>query len=509
LSRFWTAARLVSLWFLAGAGALGFAAVATPAPRSAAPPNILWIVGDDMAAYVLGAYGNPQVRTPNLDRLAAQGMLFKNAFCNSPVCTASRQSFLTGRYPRSIGVTQLRTPLPEVELTLAEILHDHGYETGAIGKMHFNSSLRHGFEHRIDLEQHRQWLQKKGPAPLPPGIDVLPPWRPFRDPASVWLNSAGKPFGAVDQDMAGTWFAQQAADYLKQARDRPFFLMVSFYEPHSPFHFPVEFAGRHRAAEFQAPGSNAEEAWQVPEVFRSLSVEEKQGILAAYYTSAEFLDRNVGRVLDALEESGQSTNTLVIFIGDHGYSLGQHGRFEKHCGYDPAIRAPLIIRYPPQIKARQSCPALVELIDLFPTILDYTRVKVPANVQGQSLLPVLAGKKKNHREVVFIEYAENEEAYLRTARWKFIYGTGERLREDGYATGQTAPKPTVQLFDLQKDPEEKVNLATRPEQARRVRQFSEQLAAHLRRTARQPELNPKSADVEVVLRHGLQPRDVR
>src|SRR5262245_39239780 len=116
--------------------------------------NVLWIVADDHAAYVCGAYGNQQVRTPNLDRLAAEGMRFDRAYCNSPVCTASRQSFLTGRYPRTIGVTQLRTPLPESEETLAEILKAQGYATAAIGKMHFNSKLTHGFDLRLDAPDH-------------------------------------------------------------------------------------------------------------------------------------------------------------------------------------------------------------------------------------------------------------------------------------------------------------------------------------------------------------------
>src|SRR5436190_21046154 len=124
-----------------------------------AKPNILWIVADDHASYVCGAYGNKQVRTPNLDRLAAEGTRFDRAYCNSPVCTASRQSFLTGRYPRTIGVTQLKTPLPENEVTLAKMLKAAGYDTAAIGKMHFNSPAKHGFDVRIDLADHSQMLR--------------------------------------------------------------------------------------------------------------------------------------------------------------------------------------------------------------------------------------------------------------------------------------------------------------------------------------------------------------
>src|SRR2546425_3723178 len=294
--------------------------------QKTAPPNILWIIADDHVPYVMGAYGNKQVRTPNLDKLASQGMRFDGAFCNSPVCTASRQSFLTGRYPRTVGVTQLPSALPTNEVTLAEILKANGYDTAAIGKMHFNSNLKHGFDLQFDAEQHQQWLAAKGKTPLPGGVEVQPAWKPFADPASVWLNSACRPFGAVDSDMAGTYFAEQAIQYLQKQRQKPFFLMVSFYEPHSPFHFPVEYRGRHRPEEFHAPQPGPEDDWQIPEVFRSLTEQQKQGVIAACYTSVEFLDQKVGRVLAALEKSGQAKNTIVINLGDNGYLLGQHGR---------------------------------------------------------------------------------------------------------------------------------------------------------------------------------------
>ena len=483
-------------------------AASTAQAQEKRKPNILWICGDDHAPYVMGAYGNTQVRTPNLDKLAGQGMRFDRAYCNSPVCTASRQSFITGRYPRTIGVTQLKTPLSEKETTLAEMLQAAGYDTAAIGKMHFNSDLKHGFDLRIDQPQHQAWLQAKGKTPLPPGVEVQPPWKPFEDRASVWLNSAARPFGAVDADMPGTFFAQEAAKFLAERKGKPFFAMVSFYEPHSPFHFPVEFQGRHKPEEFKAPKLGREDDGQIPEIFRKLTDAEKQGIIAAYHTSAEFLDRNIGLVLDALEKSGCAQDTLVLYTGDHGYMLGQHGRFEKHCGYEPAVRSALLLRFPNQVKPGQSTKALVEFVDLVPTLLEFCDLKIPAKVQGRSLAPLLLGKSTTHRDQVIIEYSENEEAYLRTDRWKFIYGTGERAREDGYATGQPLPGQTIQLFDLDKDPEELTNVAKRPENTKLVTQFMVQLAEHLERTARQPELIPKTGGLEEVLEFCLQPHDL-
>jgi arylsulfatase A-like enzyme len=482
------------------------AGIARAEPRR---PNILWICADDHASYVCGAYGNKIVRTPNLDRLASKGMRFDRAYCNSPVCTASRQSFLCGRYPRSLGVTLLQTPLPEGEPTLATLLRAAGYDTAAIGKMHFNSNLSHGFDLRLDVAQHNRHLKEHPPKALPTDLAVQPPWRPFRDPARLWLNSACLPYGARDEDMAGTFFARHAERYLNERRDKPFFLMVSFYEPHSPFRFPIEYRGKYRPEQFTVPKIGAEDDAQIPAIFRGLTEREKQGIVAAYHTSTEFMDKNVGLVLDALKRSGHAADTLVIYTGDHGYMLGQHGRFEKHCCYEPAVRAPLLLRWPGQIKAGQNTKALVELLDLAPTVLDVCRTSIPAPMQGKSLMPLLRGKVQRHRDSVVVEYAENEEAMIRTARWKFIYGTGKRERQDGYATGRPLPGRTIQLYDEDNDPEETTNLAGKSEHTRRIADFTAQLAEHMKRTARQPELIPRDGDVHAVLEFCLQPRDVK
>ncbi len=493
--------------------ALPVASLAADAHR----PNVLWICADDHAAYVCGAYGNRVVRTPHIDSLAAGGMRFECAYCNSPVCTASRQSFLTGRYPRTIGVTQLSTALPESETTLAERLHDVGYDTAAIGKMHFNSALRHGFDTRIDLPEHQRWLQAKGKTPVAAGVAIQPAWRPFRDPASVWLNSAAVPYGALDADMSGTYFAEEAARFLtertqqagieRKDEQHPFFLMVSFYEPHSPFIFPVEYQGRHQPGEFSVPIVRAEDDAQVPAIFRDLSGPQKQGIAAAYYTSVEFLDKNVGRVLDALERAGLTDETLVIYTGDHGYMLGQHGRFEKHCSFEPAIRSPLVMRFPGRIKLAGSSRALVELIDIAPTALEFCQADIPKSIQGKSLVPLLTGDTDRHRNEVFIEYSENEEAALRTERWKFIYTTGKRERRDGYSTGRPLPGRSIRLYDLDDDPDELTNIAGRAENTALVVEFTQKLADHLRRTSRLPEHNLQTDDVEAQIDFALIPRD--
>lgn len=470
--------------------------------------NILWICADDLAAYALGAYGNAQARTPNVDRLAADGIRFDRAYCNSPVCTASRQSFLTGRYPRTLGVTQLKTALPESQTTLAEMLAPAGYRTAAIGKMHFNSPLTHGFQLRLDLPDYQQALKARGRRPLTDDLPVQPPWRPFKDPASIWLNSECLPVGLHNADMSGTWLAEQAANYLRQASDRPFFLMVSFYEPHSPFLFPVEYRGRRDPRLISVPTVAPDDDWQVPAIFRDLTEAQKQGITAAYCTSVEFVDENVGLVLDALATTGHDEDTLVVLTGDHGYMLGQHGRFEKHCSYEPAVRAPLIIRLPSKKQAGRHHNALVEFIDILPTLLDRCGIATPKTVQGRSLAALIDGEQTNHRERVIVEYSENEEAMIRDKRFKLVYMTGRRQREDGYATAKALHQRVVELFDEQSDPDELHNIAGHPEHADRVERLLHQLADHLRQTARRPERLPVTDDLYALIDACLAPDDV-
>ena len=172
-----------------------FVTAAAPVRAAETAPrlNVLWICADDHAPYVMGAYGNRRVQTPNLDRLAAGGMRFDRAFCNSPVCTASRQSFITGRYPRTLGVTELSTPLPAGDVTLADRLKEAGYDTAAFGKMHFNSPLTHGFQQRLDLADFASALKARGKRRIPTDVRVQPPWKPFKDPARIWLNAATLP----------------------------------------------------------------------------------------------------------------------------------------------------------------------------------------------------------------------------------------------------------------------------------------------------------------------------
>lgn len=466
-----------------------------------APLNIVWICGDDFRPDSAGTYGNRRTRTPNLDRLAAEGMRFDRAYCTCPLSTPSRQSFWTGRYPRSIGVTFSPAPLPEDEVTLPVLLRRAGYQVAAFGKTHYYWPRPEDFDLCIDYPEYETWLAQQKPRPLPPG-PVLGPWRPFRDPASVWLNAAALPYPAHDSEMFGTFLSQSAARFITAPQARPFFVYVSYYETHSPFAFPVEYRGRHDPRVFPVPQVTPDDGERIPPVFRDLDDGHVQGIQAAYATSAEFLDKNVGIVLDALDRSPLARNTLVVFTSDHGYLLGEHGRFEKHCCYEEAVRAALLLRAPGHIASGQATSALVELIDLVPTLLHYAGAPVPSNVQGRSLVPLLCGASR-HRDHVIAEYADNAEAMIRTERWKLIYSTGLRRRADGYALDRPTPQPFVQLFDLLNDPEEVVNLAG---ESGIVRELLLVLAEHLRRTDRAPARLPQTGDLTGLLTHCLMPR---
>jgi choline-sulfatase len=339
---------------------------------------------------------------PNLDRLAAEGIRFDRAYCACPLSTPSRMSFLTGRYPRSVGVTLTPTSLPKDEVTIGTLLRRSGYEATALGKTHYYDPLTREFDCCVDLFEHEVWLDEVPPEPIPPGVEVLGPWRPFRDPAPVWLNGACLPY-APDAAMPDTFFADQAERYLRQRRTKPFFLWVGSYVTHSPFRFPIEFRKNFDASCFAVPEVSPEEVDLIPTVFRDLTDQEKRGILAAYYTSVAYMDRNLGRILDSLDRSGHAADTLVVFNSDHGYLLGQHGRFEKHCCYEEAVRSALIMRMPGVIAPGRATNALVELIDVVPTILELCRCSIPANIHGMSLVPLLRGDVDRHREYVVAE----------------------------------------------------------------------------------------------------------
>ena len=490
------------------AAPLAAAPLTAQAPRR--KPNLLFVIADDHAGYVLGCQGNKLAETPTLDALAAQGTRFSRHFCNQPVCTPSRQSLLTGQMPSAAGVTTLSTPLDPSKPTIAKQLKSAGYRTGVFGKMHFNQPGRpglHGFDVCMTEDViNGEWRKLTPQRPVPEDIRTKPQWRPFRDPARIWLNAEKLPFPRYEAGMRSASTVQHACDYMEQNKDNPFALWVSFQEPHSPYDFPIEDAGHFDPSRFVAPRIGPEDAWQIPIIFRDLSPAERQGIAAAYYTSVRYLDRNIGRVLAKLRQLNLEDDTLVVYLADHGYCLGQHGRFEKHCGYDPAMHVPLIIRYPGRVR-QGVVNDMTEHIDVAPTILDLLGADPMPVQHGRSLRPYLEAREIAPRDHIFSQYLENEEVFLRTGRWKYIYCSGRRKRTDGYLIDNPTPGRYQRLYDLKADPGEFTDIA--PRNPKVVTQLQDLILKRYRATHPDAANEAKTSTREEAMEFYIRPRDAK
>lgn len=265
-------ARLLSGAAAATVSALAFSlALALPATvsaqehrASATSPNLLLILADDHGGGKMGIEGDPRQATPNLDLLARQGALFERAFCNSPLCTPSRQSLITGKLPHTIGVTQLVTRLSDKQRTLGEWFRDLGYQTVAIGKMHFNGPSAHGFAVRVDTPEWEAELRTHPPR----GGDHRRPWLPLHVPAREWLNADALPAGLLDESMEATYFVDGAIEQLRMHSDRPFAMIVSFHEPHCPFSFPDDWKIRFQPGQFTVPSVSDQDRLEQPAILR-------------------------------------------------------------------------------------------------------------------------------------------------------------------------------------------------------------------------------------------------
>ena len=520
--------RLSRRSFLKTAGAAGTVALIGLSKKSGAQstgrkPNLLFILADDHAGYVLGVDGNKQARTPNLDRLASEGTRFAANYCNSPVCTPSRQCILTGQYPHSAGVTVLSTALADEKPTLAKQLSASGYKTAVFGKMHFNKPGTpglHGFDQAWTEDViNRTWTQEVGPlSPLPEGITTTASVAGGRGNSTAsaepsWLEGARRtwnardlPFPQMDAKMRGTWQVEKAFEWAKEHKDGPFAMWLSFMEPHQPFVYPIEDRTAFDPRDLPLPQLGPDDPAQVPVCFSGYTLQEKQNIIAAYHTSVSFMDRNIGRALAQLKALGLEDNTLVVYMADHGYSLGQHGRFEKHTCFEPALRVPLMMRYPGKISKRVVTD-FTESVDVPHTILDLLGMP-PFDVQhGQSLKPYLEGRRvQNPRQEIFSEYLENEEACLRNTEWKLVQCSGRRARRDGYAVaGNNTPGRYYRLFDLRADPNEFHNVTEKHPEV--VKKLSEIMLARYRATHPEAQMEPPKLATADAIDWYLRPRD--
>jgi len=430
-----------------------------PAKTDGTFKNIIFILGDDHSSNVIGAYGNKIIRTPNLDRMAKSGLLFEDAFVSCPLCSPSRQSILTGKYPHATGVSILKSSFPEDQVTIAKYLAPQGFKTAIIGKNHFNNDFNHGFELKIERKDYEKYLTTNPPQKLPDSIKVRPPWKPFVDPANIWLNAEGLPSKQYDKEQAGTFYANRAIDFIQKNKDNRFLLWIGFEEPHSPFNFPVEYAKKYDPKKIVLPQGSPEDDRWVPEIFKNLTDEQKKGITASYYSSVEFLDKNIGLVLNAVEKAGLSDNTIIIYLGDNGYQLNDHKRFEKHTMWEQSVRVPLIIQAGDKYGRNRRVQALTSFVDLVPTAIDALGLKALPTAQGKSFLPLLKQQTKTYRDFIFSEYLEDNKAMIRTPKWKYVFTSGKADLALGYNTGNPPPGILHFLYDEVNDPKETHNLA--------------------------------------------------
>ncbi len=480
--------------------------------------NVVVILADDHAMKVTGAYGNHIIHTPNIDRLAQDGVLFTNAYCNSPICSASRQSILTGKYPHATGVNLLFTPFPdEGNTTIAEHLRSLGYKTAMVGKNHFNnwawSSLYknglpdHGFDTLIENKDYQEFLRQNPGPQIPIGIEMYDAEN-VKEDIPEWMNYRNLPQPVYDAFSQGTFYANRAAEFITKNRDQPFFLWTAFFQPHHPYYYPIEYASKYNPDDMPLPEGSPEDDRWVPKKFRSLTEAERRGIIAAYYTSTEYMDKNVGLVLDAIKKNGLEESTLILYISDNGYLLNDHKRFEKHTMWEEATHQPMIIKAGNSFEKGVKKQALVEYIDVVPTILDILQQKPLRESQGKSFLPVLRNETTDQKEFVFSEYLEDNLAMVSTQKWKYVFTTGSRDLGIGYATGYGPSGIVHRLYDLENDPTEMHNLSKKVQHTKTLIHLQELMLKRFLETHPDSLKCPQELTLEGKLAWFCEPRDI-
>jgi len=409
------------------------AAAATLAQRASAqesrPPNILFLLADQWRGQALALAGDPNLKTPALARLAAEGIYCERAYTANPECSPSRATILTGRYPHVCGVFADNGSLPLTESTIAELLRSEGYVTGYIGKWHLDGEAEPGF---VPPGRRRH------------GFDY---WAAFnrghRYDASVYFRDD-------DTAIRGNGFEPDyqtglAIEFLHENAARPFFLCLSWGPPHPPRTPPLEYRELYEEADIRlrrnVPGSLAGRTREA---------------LAGYYGLCSAVDANVARLLETLEDTGLARDTIVVFTSDHGDMLGSHGLDETNVPFEESVRVPLIVRYPGRIAPGTTTDLLISLADLVPTLLSLTSTRVPAAIQGNDLSRKLAGDAAA---------AAPEAAYCQGGlgtepEWRMLVRGFDKVIIDRNLR-------VTHLYNLGKDPFELANLVGEPDERRK------------------------------------------
>jgi arylsulfatase len=469
-------------------------------------PNILFLCTDQQRWNSLSCYGAVGARTPNLDRLAAQGARFDQCYVQNPVCGPSRASLFTGMYARNHGEWANGVALPQDRKMFTRSLADTGYDCGMIGKQHlapcdnWQTETRrddgyriwewsHGKNQRSVQNAYHTWLRDHYPDVFD---QVFPVTGGNQNPHISIKSRTGTPIDEVPPECHYThWIAERAIDFIETPREgQPFCLVANFFDPHHPFGVPQAYRDKIDAAlippPIGAPGeldgkpsphrAYSEASYGSKAIgFQSYSAEEITEIRAVYYAMIHFIDDEVGRILDALEASGQAENTLVIFTSDHGEMLGDHAQLMKGpMMYDVAVRVPLLMRWPARI-APDTCVAdLVQWVDLSATCLEAAGAAPMDQQQGASLLPLAMGKAVDWRDWALCEYRNSgvsdtpavHTTMLRQGDWKLVLWHGQPATD----------RPSEgELYDLRADPDELKNLYNTAEHSDKRRALKRKL----------------------------------
>jgi iduronate 2-sulfatase len=468
-------------------------------------PNVLFICVDDLKP-LLGCYGDKRIQSPNLDRLAARGVLFESAYCNQAVCAPSRNSLMTGSRPTTAGIYDLGTNFRQANpdaVTLAQYFMQNGYRAEGLGKIFH---VGHG-----NREDPASWSVPHFSAKSI--AYVLPESRAnqglTREEALFANQSANSlPRGAAvesaevpDNAYPDGRIADEAIKRLELAKtkpNQPFFLAVGFLKPHLPFCAPKKYWDLYDRSSFTVPTLRtppegapkyAPTTWgevrqysDIPDT-GPLNDDQARMLIHGYHAAVSYVDAQIGRVLDELDRLGLAPNTIIVLWGDHGWHLGDHGMWSKHSNYEQATRIPLLVIAPGVTKPGTRTKALVETVDLYPTLAELAglpKPKLPQTLDGQSLVPVLKRPSRGNKSAVFQVFPRNRRGdgeilgrAVRTERYRLV---------EWKQPGAAADTADLELYDYQADPRETKNLANdQPKAVAKLRAI----------LARQPEGKPQ------------------
>ncbi len=477
---------------LSAAGALaGLAPRTLQSAEDKAPPNVLFFFVDDLRTQ-LGCYGAKTVKSPNIDRLAREGMLFETAYCQQAVCAPSRASVLSGWRPDSTGIYDLDHPLrsmhPDV-VTLPQFFKQAGYETVTIGKVYHHHDDDKANWTRMPkaqgvgyaLEENQALIRKRHQEAKQQGLTGKALSRAARGPATECADVPDETY----TDGANALLAIQQLGELKQA-GKPFFMALGFVKPHLPFNSPKKYWDLYRREDFPVPPRTTPKGMppmaltdfgelraysDIPRQRGPLDDDKTRELIHGYHAAVSFTDANVGKVLDELDRLKLADNTIIVLWGDHGWKLGDYGSWCKHTNFELDTHVPLLFRGP-GVSAGKRCKALVEMVDVFPSLAELVGHKPPAHCEGESLKRLLAKPDGEWKNFAVSQYPRGPVMgySARCDKWRYTEWVGR----DGQIVAR-------ELYDHSAGPLATENLADRPEQAELVAGLSRRLKPYQRR----------------------------